>query len=97
MFELDRTFSQRCTETGLMKWYFNAREGIFGPYDTKQLALEGLNIFIGRRARAEDDGGRGSTVIKNGSQLAMVPIEHEITLEPMFFDYAKQKKGIDQE
>jgi len=96
MFELDRTFSQRCSDTGLMKWYFNAREGIFGPYDTKQLALEGLNIFISRRAQAEDDGGRGSTIVKDDSQLAMVPIEHEITLEPMFFDYAKQRKGIDE-
>ncbi|MDP3009024.1 MAG: hypothetical protein Q8N30_08140 [Methylococcales bacterium] len=94
MFELDRTFSQRCAETGLMKWYFNAREGIFGPYDTKQMALDGLNIFVERRVLAEDDGGRGKA-IKDDGKLAMVPIEH--TLEPMFFDYAKKKKGIDEE
>jgi hypothetical protein len=42
---------------------------------------------------AEDDGGRGT--VKDDSKLAMVPIEH--TLEPMFFDYAKKKKGIDEE
>lgn len=92
MFELDRTFSQRCSDTGLMKWYFNSREGIFGPYDTKQMALDGLNIFVKRRVQAEDDGGRG-TAVKDDGKLAMVPIQH--TSVPMFFDYAKKKKGID--
>lgn len=94
MFELDRTFSQRCSDTGLMKWYFNAREGIFGPYDTKQMALDRLNVFIEHRALADDDGGRNTTV-KDDGKLAMVPIEH--LSEPMFFDYAKKKKGIDEE
>lgn len=94
MFEIDRTFSQRCADTGLMKWYFNAREGIFGPYDTKQMAQEGLSIFIERRRLAEDDGGRGTTV-KDDSKLTMVPIEY--TLEPKFFDYAKKRKGIDED
>ncbi len=91
MFELDRTFSERCAETGLMKWYFNAREGIYGPYNTKQMALEGLNIFVERRKLAEDDGGRNA--VKNKNKLAMLPIEH--SSEPKFYDYAKKKKGID--
>ena len=94
MFELDRTFSQRCAETGLMKWYFNAREGIFGPYETKQQASDGLNTFIERRSMSEDDGGRDTTA-KDHNQLAMLPMEH--TLEPKFFDFIKQKKGIDEE
>jgi hypothetical protein len=93
MFEIDRTFSQRCADTGLMKWYFNAREGIFGPYNTKQHALEELSVFMARRSLAEDDGGRGT--VKDENKLTMVPIEFSI--EPKFFDYAKKKKGIDEE
>ncbi|HEY8218626.1 MAG TPA: hypothetical protein VIF86_00850 [Methylobacter sp.] len=38
MFEVDRTFSQRNAETGLMEWFFSAREGILGPFHSKKEA-----------------------------------------------------------
>lgn len=91
MFELDRTFSQRCAETGLMKWYFNAREGIYGPYNTKQRATDELKIFIERRKCAEDDGGR--VHVKNKNKLTIAPIEFSI--EPKIFDPTKKKKGLE--
>jgi hypothetical protein len=92
MFELDRTYSQRNMRTGLMEWYFNAREGIFGPYDTKKMAEEELRIFVERRKLSGDDGGRSEA--KKNDKLSLAPIEHE-ELEPIFFDYSKRKKGID--
>ncbi len=93
MFDLDRTFSQRNMKTGEMGWYFNAREGIFGPYDTKKMAQEELRIFVERRKLAGDDGGRSDA--KKKDKLSLAPIEHKQT-EAIFFDYAKRKKGIDE-
>ncbi len=93
MFELDRTFTQRNMKTGLMEWYFNAREGIFGPYHNKKMAEEELNVFCERRKLAEDQGGRSKA--KKKDTLSLVPMEHEYT-EPVFFDYAKRKKGVDE-
>ena len=93
MFEIDRTFCQRNAKTGLMEWYFNAREGIFGPYNTKPIALDELNIFVERRKLAEDDGGRSS--VKKKDKLTLVPLEYK-PIEPVLFDYAKRKKGIDE-
>lgn len=93
MFELDRTFSQRNMQTGLMQWYFNAREGLFGPYETKKMAQDELRIFVERRKLSGDDGGRGDAEKKG--KLSLQPIEHKQT-EPIFFDYAKRKKGIDE-
>ena len=87
MFELDRTFSQRCAKTGLMKWYFNAREGIYGPYDTKQRATAELQIFIERRKIDGNDGGR------DPKKLSIVPLEP--SLEPKTFDPLRKKKGIE--
>jgi hypothetical protein len=92
MFEIDRTFCQRNVKTGLMEWYFNAREGIFGPYETKKMASKELEVFVGRRKLSGDDGGRDGAT--NNDKLTLAPIEHEKT-EPIFFDFSKRKKGID--
>jgi hypothetical protein len=89
MFELDRTFSQHSATTGLTEWYFSAREGVYGPYKTRKIALEALNTFIGRRKLDKDDGGRDSGKAK----LTILPLE--FSLEPMSLDYSKRKKGID--
>lgn len=91
MFEIDRTFCQRNVRTGLMDWFFNAREGIFGPYESKQMAQKELKVFVDRRKASGDDGGRSK---KNEDKLTLAPLEHA-ELEPIFFDYSKRKKGID--
>lgn len=82
MFELDRTFSQYNAKTGLTEWYFNAREGVCGPYPTKQKAAEELKAFIELRMLLKDDGGRSS----GGAKL---------TLEPMDFSIISHKKRQD--
>jgi len=76
-----------------MEWFFNAREGIFGPYNTKKMAEEELHIFTERRKLAEDEGGRNKA--KKKDKLTLAPMEHELAT-PVFFDYAKRKKGLDE-
>lgn len=58
MFEIERTFSSRNPETGLMDWFFSAREGIYGPYSSKEKATEELVKFIQYCIETGDDGGR---------------------------------------
>jgi hypothetical protein len=41
MFQTDPFFAQRNTNTGLMEWFFNSREGVQGPYPSKQGAIKG--------------------------------------------------------
>jgi len=74
-----------------MEWYFNAREGIFGPYVSKIMASKELEVFVERRKLSGDDAGRDGT--KN-NKLTLAPIEHAKT-EAVFFDFSKRKKGID--
>ena len=93
MFELDRTFCQRNAKTGLMEWFFYAREGLFGPYETKEMALKELNEFVERHKKSGDDGGRSKGEDKK-HKLTLSPIEHQEN-EAVFFDFSKRKKGID--
>ncbi len=60
MFAADRVFSQRNGKTGLVEWFFNAREGVFGPYNSKEIATKTLHEFVEKCKAAYDDGGRGS-------------------------------------
>ncbi|CAG1020353.1 hypothetical protein DOJK_00278 [Patescibacteria group bacterium] len=96
MFELDRTFCQRNMKTGLMEWFFYAREGIFGPYHSKEMAQKELKEFIERHAASGDDGGRSGKVKKDGSlHLTLAPLD-EAKVKPIPFDYSKRKKGLDE-
>lgn len=85
MFELDRTFSQYSAKTGLTEWYFNAREGVCGPYPTKQKAAAELEAFIKRQKKTNDDGGRA----KGKTKLTLMPLE--FSLQPIDVSYAKKK------
>lgn len=99
MFEIDRSFCQRNTRTGLMEWFFNTREGVFGPYDTKQMAQKELKVFVDRRKASGDDGGRSAkekgAKEKGRTKLTIAPIEHEPT-ETIFYDYDKKRKGLEE-
>jgi len=46
MFESDRIFSCSNPGTGLMEWFFSARNAICGPYSSKEQATKGLKEFI---------------------------------------------------
>ena len=57
-FEIDRTFSFRNPDTGLMEWFFNARESIYGPYLSEEKASLCLKEFLAHCIKLADDGGR---------------------------------------
>lgn len=59
MFQSERVFSHRNTATGLVEWFFNAREGVFGPYNSKDVAKKTLEEFVQKCITAGDNGGRG--------------------------------------
>lgn len=90
MFELDRIFSQYSAKTGLTEWYFNAREGVCGPYATKQRAEEELEAFIQRQKKAKDDGGRA----KGKTKLTLVPLE--FSLQPIDMSHSKKNKNLSE-
>lgn len=72
MFDVERVFSQRNPQTGLMEWFFFAREGVFGPFSNKEKSTEELNAFIKNCIKNGDDGGRKAGV-KN-VKLSLVPM-----------------------
>jgi hypothetical protein len=72
MFEIDRTFSSRNPDSGFMDWYFSAWEGVYGPYSSKEKALEELNKFIQFCIETGDDGGRGKP---EADRLSIMPKE----------------------
>lgn len=79
MFEIDRTFSSRNLDTGLMDWFFNAREGVYGPYNSQEQATEELNKLIQYCKEAGDDGGRSK------------PESHRLSILPkVYHDVMKQ-------
>jgi len=69
-FEIDRTFSFRNPDTGLMEWFFNAREGIYGPYRSKNETSLSLKEFIKHCIQMDDDGGRTNPEQK---QFSLIP------------------------
>ena len=96
MFELDRIFCQRNMKSGLMEWFFYAREGVFGPYQSKDITQSELKEFVERHKASGDDGGRSGKQTKKGElHLTLAPLD-EGTNKPVLFDYSKRKKGLDE-
>jgi hypothetical protein len=58
MFSANRVFSQLNSTTGAMEWYFSAREGVIGPYISKDYAQRMLEQFIKNCQDQHSDGGR---------------------------------------
>jgi hypothetical protein len=58
MFKADRTFSIKNEKTGLPEWYFQAREGNAGPFESKQEAQVALKEFIKACIATGNTGGR---------------------------------------
>ena len=80
MFRAARVFSQRNPETGLIEWFFSAREGSCGPFRDMQSAAKALEAFIQNRKKYKDDGGR-----KIGDKKG------QLSLEPMI-DFVSKRK-----
>ncbi|WP_027149951.1 hypothetical protein [Methylobacter tundripaludum] len=88
MFEGDRTFCQRNVETGLMEWFFSAREGVYGPFLDKEKAAKALDKFIKFNAETFDDGGRSS---KSQVKLSLTPLGS--SMNTIKLDNTKSKRG----
>jgi len=73
MFEIDRIFSQSNPKTGMMEWYFSAREGLFGPFSSREKATQELNSFVKNAIKTGDDGGRKKGK-KSADKLSLVPM-----------------------
>lgn len=89
MFEAKRIFSQRNVETQATEWFFQAREGIIGPYESERVAEKGLEGFVAHCRQRGLDGGRGG---RKQVGLALEPLEPFTIKE---FDPARRKKGLD--
>jgi hypothetical protein len=87
VFGAARIFSQISNETGLSEWFFMAREGVFGPYQSKEVMLKALNDFVEHKIKTTDDGGRSAGKHK----LSLEPLEHDY---PIVYDSSKRKKGL---
>jgi hypothetical protein len=90
MFEINRIFSTRNSDTGMMDWFFSAREGIIGPYSSKEQATKDLQEFVQLCIKVGDDGGR--TKPESG-RLSIMPKECPEVVHQ--FNPVKKKKGID--
>ncbi|TAK62249.1 DUF6316 family protein [Methylobacter sp.] len=90
MFKSARTFCQRNAETGLMEWFFHAREGIYGPFFDKEKAVKALEKFIKQNIETFDDGGRSSN-----SQAKLSLEQPVISVTTIKFDNLKSKRGKD--
>ncbi len=90
MFKVTRIFCQTNSETQLPEWFFQAREGIIGPYESRHEAEQVLQGFIVHCQSRGADGGRGG---RQQQGLALEPVEpFRVAWQ---FDPAKRKKGID--
>lgn len=51
MFEIERVFCQRNTKTGIMEWFFDECQSVYGPFSSKERAEKGLEKlnYEGRR------------------------------------------------
>ncbi|MGZ4981549.1 MAG: DUF6316 family protein [Methylobacter sp.] len=90
MFEANRTFSQRNAETGLMEWFFSAREGILGPFHSQKEAEKAIKTFINFNVKNNDDGGRSS---RRNLELSLEPLNG--SMNTIKFGDTKRKKGIE--
>lgn len=69
MFKVDRVYSLKNHKTGMTDWYFQAREGNVGPYQSKQRAEMMLNKFIQNCIELGHTGGRGGEDKKRQLQI----------------------------
>lgn len=73
MFKIDRIFSYFNRDSGLTDWFFNAREGIYGPYSSEEEASKFLKEFIKKNIALCDDGGR---INPEQKRFSLIPKEN---------------------
>ncbi|WP_347989449.1 hypothetical protein [Methylomonas sp. AM2-LC] len=86
MVEYERVFSENCLPAGDVKWYFEAREGDCGPYETKCQAMAMLDAFINECISKKNTGGRAPDakpcleVMPNNKTRFIYPFPNELSL-----------------
>jgi len=102
MFEAERVYNQRNPSTGIIEWFFLAREGYFGPYVSKEAAHKQLNTFISFCVKNGDDGGRGKKSVKSRttaqskSKSGYVPVPTAfVATKPMDLEQVVDYRPID--
>jgi len=68
MFRCERIFMHSNPSIGRNEWFFNAREGVYGPFLSKEEASHSLEEFIKHKIERNDDGGRS---VVNGDLPSM--------------------------
>ncbi|WP_374089479.1 hypothetical protein [Methylomicrobium lacus] len=82
MFRPERIFNQLNPKTGRTEWFFYAREGIFGPFISKESATKELTVFRNHCIATGNDGGRSKTPNKTLT-LSLLPMS----------DFAIKRRG----
>jgi hypothetical protein len=85
MIEYERVFSENVLPLGEVKWFFEAREGDCGPYETKCQALAMLDAFILECISKKNTGGRAPDAkpcleIKQHKTRFIYPFPNELSL-----------------
>jgi hypothetical protein len=91
MFSSERVFSSRNNDSMEIEWFFSAREGIYGPYESKEIAEKGLCLFIADRITSNHDGGRKDTE-KDG--IPFMATKNSMVLRGVY-EPKKQKRGVE--
>lgn len=74
MFQHNRMFTDRDPGTGLMKWFFESREGVMGPFDSEKIANTELQRHIDYSKRNGIDGGRKLGLSDQAAKLELMSV-----------------------
>ena len=69
MFKSNRVYSTINTQTGRMSWYFQAREGNVGPFNSKPVAMLNLKDFVQNSMDKGNTGGREGEIPSSALQV----------------------------
>ena len=79
MFQVDRVFSEKVATSGATQWFFLTREGVVGPYSSKEKASDELKQFIARCVQSGSTGGRsnGSKELILNDSVRSIPMNDD--------------------
>lgn len=79
MFTSNRIISYTNLSSGNISWFFLAREGAFGPFDSKQYTVAVLEQFVKNCIESNNTGGR-SAMDRNNHQISRNDAQSQISL-----------------
>lgn len=71
-----------------MEWFFSAREGLYGPFYSKDKAEKELKRFIKFNVENTSDGGR---TLKSNAKLTLAPLNS--AMNAIKLNDTKSKRG----